>query len=392
VIAVEAGPGGGLRVLFGRPGGIDEIQLDAPGAAPRVVKLIEDDALDPYSFKDRPDLDGDGTKDLLQATYEGIVTWKRAGDGSVSRVAGPRVPPFANSYGEQVTLSGRLILTPVPPELVRWTWPETLPGRRLRVYRAPLPPATGDVCAAWIDAGAQLYAARAVILSGAPPRLAALVAPSDKIAIFGNLSLLVAPLTCDETARGRQPTLVAKTAFEANIGWTLFAARDVTGDGRLDLLYFGQQGLLDEKLQVAVHHGLADGSFGASPAIGERSDLEPISARWENDVDGDGLLDLVVLDPKRALLARGRAVAKTNELPVDLQKAAVVELPENVRPRRLVELIDFDGDGRLEALIAGETREEKSKKDKAEVRVGGAIPRAEKDAQLVIVRFPTTNR
>ena len=51
-------------------------------------------------------------------------------------------------------------------------------------------------------------------------------------------------------------------------------------------------------------------------------------------------------------------------------------------------MIDFDGDGRREALIVGEEREEKGKKDKPDVSVGGAIPRAEKNSQLVVVRFP----
>ena len=48
-----------------------------------------------------------------------------------------------------------MIVEPVPPAAVRWTWPEALPGKRMRVYRVPLTPG-GQACAAWIDAESQV--------------------------------------------------------------------------------------------------------------------------------------------------------------------------------------------------------------------------------------------
>lgn len=385
-VAVEAVAEGGLRILVGRPGGIDEIRVDRPGAPARTATLAEDDALEPYSLLDRPDLDGDGRIDLLQAIYDGVALWRRRDDGAMESMQALKVPASANSDGEQITVSGRGVLEPVPTAPVRFTWPETVQGSRLRTFRVPLPPAGGGVCAAWIDAESQVYASRAVFLSGESPRLVALVAPSDRVALFGNLSLLVAPLACDATARGSRPSLLVTTEFDSNIGWADLGVRDVTGDGLPDIAIVGRKGLMNERLLVAVYPARPDGSFAQRPATGERSDLDPLGAIWDTDVDKDGKLDLVVLDRTRVMLARGIAVKGPGDLPFDLRKPVFAPLPDSVTPRALSLLADFDGDGRLEALVAGEERKDDEKKGAMHVRFGGEG--AEKDARLVIVRFP----
>ncbi len=390
-LSVEAGPEGGLRVLVGRPGGIDEIRRDTSAAPARTVALVEDESLDPRWLGDRPDLDGDGRIDLVQATYDGIALFRREEDGRMTRTPGAALPPTAEFGGEWVTVRGEFIVAPVPPAPLRWTWPETIAGRRLRTHRVSLPPAAGNVCAAWIDTDTQVYVSRAVFLSGESPRLVALVEPADKFAFFGNFELLVAPLACDETARGRRPTQQTQTDFDSNFGWTQLDVKDVTGDGRADIVIVGRQGLFHASFQIAVHPGLPDGGFSAKPAAGARSDLDPLASDSENDVDGDGRPDLVVLDRTRVMLARGIAVRGPADLPFDLRKAIFVPLPESVSPEYLLALVDFDGDGRLEAIVAGEERKDDGKK-KAGARTGGAAARAEKDSRIVIVGFPPESR
>ena len=381
-IAAEAGPGGSLRILVGRPGGIDEMRLESPGAPAQIASLVEDDALEPTALADRPDLDGDGDADLLQATYEGLSLYRREDHGGMTRLQGVQIPPFAEVEGEQLTVHGRPVLEPVPSAPVRWTWPETLQGKRLRTYRVPLA-AGGEVCAAWIDAESQVYASRAVALSGTPERLVALVAPADRFSLFGNLTLIVAPLACDATARGSRPTLALETEFNANIGWAALGVRDVTGDGLADITILGRQGLTNEKLRVAVHAGRADGSFSAKPATEVRSDLDPLFAVWDKDVDGDGRLDLVVLERTRVMLARGIQVSKETDVPFELRKPVFAALPASIAAERLALLLDFDGDGRLDALVAGDEPQDKEKGG-VTVRVGNAVA-PEKDARLAIV-------
>lgn len=381
-LAVSAGPDGGLRAQVGRPGGVDEIRVNAPGAPARIISLIEDEALYPRWLGDAPDVDGDGRSDLVQATYAGVSLWHREPDETMTRRLTVPLAPDASFDGEWITVRGKYLLEPAPPAPLRWTWPEMFPGKRLKTFRVPIDAADARPCEVWIDAEAQVNVTDAEVLSGQPPRLVALTRPADRFALFGNSTLLVAPLACDATARGTKATQRIETDFDSNIGWVELDVRDVNGDGILDVLIIGRLGVINAKLKVAVYAGLANGAFAGSAASATRSDLEPLEATWKDDLDGDGRSDIVVLDKTRVLLVRGIKPKGTRDLPFDLRKATVVDLPDSVKPRALLDPVDFDGDGRLEALVVGEP---KAPADNADAS-------GEKYTRLVIVPFPAESR
>lgn len=383
-VACLAGPGPG-RLLVGRPGGIDEFVAGPDGLS--AVARLEDDRLEPFRLADRPDLDGDGTPDLLQAAYTGLLAWRRTATG-FAPLAAARLAPVVRSGAEQVTVSGSDVLVPVPDAPERWSFPDGLPGHRLRLFRVPLgPQGAGTPCAAWIDAGTALRPLAAAVLSGTAPRLVALAAPADKLSFFGNATLVVAPLACDETARGTAPLQAFKTGVDAMIGWTRLDVRDATGDGLPDALLSGHQGLTSPDLHVALHEGTAGGRFAERARECSVRKVTPLGARWDEDVDGDGWFDLVAFEESGAILLRGTA-PKAGSVPLACDAPVRVTLPEGVTAQRMLELADIDGDGARELVLAARWSPPGRKEGKTRMEVSreGAV-HGDDAPRIVVIHF-----
>lgn len=375
---------GGLRVLAGRPGGVDALEFAARGAAVERRGLIDDERVDPETLGQTADVDGDGTPDqLLQATYAGLAAWRRAPDGGATALGTARLAPETTVGADVALVRGPIGVGQAPDAPVQWTWPETMPGRRLRTWRVPLHAhGPGTPCAAWVQSPIPVYVQNGVFLGGDPPRLAALVAPSEKVAIFGNTTLLLAPLACDDTARGKLPEVFQKTDFDANIGWVGLDARDVTGDGTLDLVLYGRQGAVDHRLKLAVYRGTGAGRFESKPRELTDGHLDPLAARFDADVDGDGTADLVLLEEHRALALPGRP-AKT--VPFDESGKRAVTLPPGLSADTLLAALDLDRDGRAE-IVALARPEHDPRRSRVNVSGAGAAPRPA--ARILVIRFP----
>lgn len=383
-IAAEKTAAGGLRVLAGRPSGVEALEFATRDGAPQRRALIDDERLDPETLALTADSDGDGTPDqLLQYTYAGLAAWRRAPDGGAVALGTARLAPEAVVGADVARVRGAFGVGQTPAGPVQWTWPEALPGQRLRTWRVPLGASgPGAPCPAWVQTPLPVYVQNGVFLGGDPPRLAALVAPSEKVAIFGNTTLLVAPLACDDTARGKPPEVFEKTGFDANIGWVGFEARDVSGDGTLDLVLCGRQGAVDHKLKLAVYRGTGAGRFESRPREFTDGRLDPLAVRLGSDVDGDGTADLVVLEKNRVIALAGRPA---KDVPFDASVRHTVALPEGLAAEEILAVVDLDRDGRAEAVVLARP-EHDPRRARVNVSGGGAAPRPE--ARIVVIRFP----
>ncbi len=376
-------PAGPAAVLVARRGGITRVSWDADGTA-TVTPVLEDARLGPRTFsaEERPDLDGDGTPDLAAMTFEGLARWRRTPEGFVP--AGTlAVPPSVAGWEESVTLSGPALL-PLRPrgargaDVPRFTWPESRPGRRLAARRLG-----GAPCTAWIALDDPMSAERADWarqLAGDPPRVAALLMPADRATIFGNATLMVAPLACDETARGVRPSLLVETTFEGNIGSVSLDAFDATGDGTVDVVVSGAQGFGSQRFDIAVHAGDGAGGFARKP-LTRRIEANHTGEAIFTDLDHDGFVDLAVLATDRVLVYRGE---RGRLFP---SKPAEVEIPKGFVGDAVIGWGDLDGDGHDEVILS---IRENDGKGSFRVQVGprtkDELPRA--GYRLAIVRLP----
>ena len=306
--ALAADPlgGGRVRLLVGVVGGVRTFLFGAPGDPPVEAAPMSDARLDPASLADRPDLDGDGTRDLLQATWEGLAAWRWTGDG-FAPLASAALPRRAAAAGGEVSVWSPFVIAEDEAPIPRWTRPAGWTGERLRVERIDLgPQGAGPACSAWIAPGSRVQIAAAAILRGERPRLVALVEPAERIALLGERRLLVAPLTCRASGRGEPPSLLLDTPLANYFANATLLVRDATGDGLQDVVAVGISGRLKPDLEVLVWPGEVGGGLARRPLRWSRK-AESMGGTWSfaEDVDGDGLPDLVRREEQTLWVARG---------------------------------------------------------------------------------------
>lgn len=115
------------------------------------------------------------------------------------------------------------------------------------------------------------------------------------MSFFGDRGLRVWPLARDRSRLGRDPWLVADTAASmmqsATPHWI-----DVNGDGALDLVLAYYRGMVGRDAALEVWLRTEDGSFERrrrTTAVGVK-DAQGDLLAYGDDVDGDGVADLVV--------------------------------------------------------------------------------------------------
>jgi hypothetical protein len=358
--------GGWLEI--GSPEGID---LYCPGGeAPPSLKpcgALRDPRLAPTTLEPGPDLDGDGTGELVQSVFDGVAVWGRRGRETLGPAAIAPLPVRAGAGATYVNVS----VTPVleileqpAPEV--WTLPEPRPGARLRLFRVPLSAeGPGEPCAAWVSLDEPRRAVASLVVPGDPPLLASLTQPAERLALLNEQRLLVVPLVCDPTRRGKKPLWVDETPLD-NYGPSELLLRDVTGDGRLDLVAIGVQGRLRPHVRVEVHAGREDGRFEdhGERWLRERVDDAPwFFGAWRRDVDGDGVEDLAFADGRSLVMVPGR-LDEDGAAALDWDGRLVADMPGEVVRVRAAHWLPPSGEGGVRVLMPA--RREGTSKDSPE--------------------------
>ncbi len=349
-LLAAAGSGGSLEIWVGLEGALEIWRQADRGAAIEVVARLEDPRIGPIlREEDRPDLDGDGSADFVQGHFEGFTGWRRAGATFVE-IASVNIPPTA-------TLVERRVAVRTPPLLAvdsesgnRFTSPQAQPGDRWRVHRVQTGDAgrAVDVCPAWIDLPEPLEVRSAAIAEGTPPRLIALAQPGDRMALLGEMSLVVAPLECRRSGRGTGFERTVPTKH-ANYSPGSLSMRDVTGDGLDDAVVLGTSGRFDADPFVTVLVRQKDGSFASRPITwkGDADDFGTMALyAWDADLDGDGRQDLAYLHDGSTLAVIPGLEPDGASVPLARKPARLVALPRDIDPFGKALIIVRGGDDR----------------------------------------------
>lgn len=292
VFAVDTrrSPQGGVDLLVGAQGEVRLFLLVDPDAEPAAGPVLRDARLGPWTLED-PDLDGDGTADLVQVVSTGLAAWRRTPDGFTAwrDVA---LPPRANFDRDSVSVFSPGLISD-DKSGTRWTTADLRPGNRWRTFRIDLS-GDGSVCPAYVEPGGAWRVASSTVVAGGDkeaPRLVALAQPADRLALMNELRLVVAPLACRASGKGSAPEVFVETAFP-NHSNPWLTAEDMTGDGTLDIVARGIKGRLSPDIQVAVWRGLGGGLFEKKPLTLVHAVKDLGAFDIQADVDGDGRKDL----------------------------------------------------------------------------------------------------
>ncbi|MEV4202025.1 FG-GAP-like repeat-containing protein [Micromonospora globbae] len=208
------------------------------------------------------DLDGDGRDELLVASGDGLDLYRQAGGG----LSAPVALPFGAALGDlrvvDLDRDGRLDLVATTNEsvLVRYG---TGPGEFAPPTSVPTPTSAPLLGIADVTGGPGL----------------------DLVRLDGRRVVVV-----EQTAAR---TFAAPAGIPVPEGQEIsaqsFAAGDVTGDGRADVVVTVTGNMPDPRVSVLTHQ--ADGTLGAWQVYVAYDMPEPVVLE---DMDGDGRLDVVV--------------------------------------------------------------------------------------------------
>jgi hypothetical protein len=319
---------GSVDLLVGAAGEVRVFSLAKRDAAPVAKSGLRDVRLGPTSLADRPDLDGDGTADLVQGLSTGVAAWRLTSSG-FALLHDVALPPSARFSRDSVKVSGTAILPSHDASGVRFTEVDERPGNRWRVFRVALG-GDGSACPAFVEPGGAWRAKSAAVVPGdhsIAPRLVALAQPSDRLALLKESRLVIAPLACRTSGKGAEPEFFYETDFP-NMSSPVLRVDDLTGDGTLDIVAEGDKGLFPPDVQIAVWRGIGDGHFEKKPLtlIQKFKGLE--GADFTRDIDGDGSIDLTFAGKQGFGYCRGVA-PRNDEVPLDCSAPVVLAVPKD---------------------------------------------------------------
>jgi len=366
--------------LLQHEGQIDLVTTSSEGSA-ETKPLVEDAELGRSCCGPRGAWDGFSEHDVaFRATVLGAFrTYRRDPTGGVvlaseiaiparvnagsarARIASPAVRPIG------VTSAGRVVFA---------TEPEALGERRLRTLLIDPdgPPAT-QVVESWslFPQPERVVDTAFSVLDGEPVLVVTTIS-AEKLSLLGEKWLRVFSLGGNRTRAGDPPIFAATTGINL---WqaTNPAIVDLDRDGRADLVLAYWKGLKNAIASLEVYRGAAGPRFAKARSMSfdvEGGDKGFMA--FGPDADGDGRPDLILLAEKELVVFPGVDAKAAAEKPVETRPSRRVALPSDfpnassdsisVGPGGFEfaraagglgspHLVDLDGDGRPEALFAG---------------------------------------
>jgi hypothetical protein len=305
---------------------------------------------------------GPGREGAVAITSE-LETPERVNAGSERvRVASPAVRPIGR------TQAGRMVFA---------TDPEPLGRRRLRTLLLdPDGPAESKVVESWaLFPEPETPVDSAFAMLQGSPVLIVTTTSADKLSLLGEKALRIYPLGGDRTRAGDAPLFAAITGI--NLWQQTFPAMvDLDEDGRDDVVLAYWKGLQNSIAALEVYKGGATSGFAKARSMSFDIDGgEKAFMAFGPDLDGDRRPDLILFAKRELLVFPGSAPDRAVQKPVASRASRRIPLaPDLPRPRGYSmsmglegfqmsrswgglgtpHFIDLDGDGRPEAVMAGD--------------------------------------
>lgn len=334
------GNDGGAVFWFGVEGGVVQESWRA-GEPLRSSTLLRDPTLAPSIPLDTVDVDLDGSEDLLQVAFDGLRAYARRADRLELLWTAPLPATF--EAGRSIHVPG--LLPSDLPTPTRYSALRTTADGRFRALRLALGAAPPSPCEVVIRPSQPLALHRAVQIPGDPDRVAAVALPANRFQVFGEYTLLVAPLRCDDTGRGTPPSAAFKTPM-ANWHGAALAVRPASGGRTAELWVLGSTGRFKPRPAIVVHSD--DGrEIGPQAKVweGSKESEDGRILMWE-DLTGDRLPELVIAAATRLLIYRGLPGPRSRWENVPY---AALEFPQRAEVSD-IQALDLDGDPQAELL------------------------------------------
>ena len=372
---------GAQELLLLRDGGIDLVTMSPEGQT-ATRALVEDPLLGTSCCGPRLAWDSAAAQDsaLRVALLGAFRSYGPGRVGGVAITSELETPERVNAGAERMVVRSpavRPLGRTQAGRMVFATDPEPLGRRRLRTLLLdPDGPAETHVVESWalfpepesvVDSGFAM-------LQGSPVLI---VTPTsaDKLSLLGEKALRIYPLGGDRTRAGDAPLFAATTGI--NLWQRAFpVVVDLDRDGRDDLVLAYWKGLQNSIAALEVYRGGAASGFAKPRSMSfDIDDGEKAFMEFGTDVDGDGRPDLILFAKRELLVFPGSEPDRAVQKPVASRASRRIPLaPDLPRPRGssmamgldgfqisrsagglgAPHLVDLDGDGRPEAVFAGD--------------------------------------
>ncbi len=318
-LAVEllpAAAGSPPACLVSLPGKVGLLPAGAGGTfhPEDLVSLLED----PRLAADRllhPDLDGDGTGDLLVETWAGVLLLRRTGPRRWDPRGWLPLPRAAYLAGGAVHVRARPPAPPAPGPPPRTLWARDHSEGEIVVFRgAPVEaarphPGGGKpplVARVRLPGGPRSPVA-SILVPGTPDRVVLVDVASGWLGPRGRPRLLACPLAPRDAGVPAAPELASELPLDPRRGDPLLAVADADGDGTRDLLAGGVSRGSSRAIAVLVFRGLGAGRFTADPLVFRARAGKSAALLSVRDLDGDGRPDLLAVARGSVLWWKGEA-------------------------------------------------------------------------------------
>ena len=368
------------ELLLLRDGGIDLVASSPDGTA-TIRSIVENEELGAVFGGPRVAWDAAAAQDtaLRVAILGAFRTYRRTPDGTTAVASELEVPQRVDAGPERV----RILSPAVRPiglsesrRMIFATEPEAFGRRRLHTLLLdPDGPRETHSIESWaLFPEAERVVDRAFAILNGAPILIVTTTSADKLSLLGEKALRVYPLGGDRTRAGDAPLFAATTGINL---WQLAspAVVDLDRDGRDDLVLAYWKGLKNSIAALEIYRG-AGSSFEKRRSISfDVAGGEKGFIGFGRDVDGDGRPDLILLANGELLVFPGADPTRAVEKAITTQPSRRIALPglpsthsmeltagaNGFEVHRVAgglgtpHLLDLDGDGRPEAVFAGDS-------------------------------------
>lgn len=379
--AADVDGDGAEELLLLHKGGIDLVTPSSEGQT-TTRALVEDPLLGTTCCGPRLAWDEAAAQDsaLRVALLGAFRSYGPGRDGRVAITSELETPQRVSGGAERMPVRSPAVRpigrTPAG-RMVFATDPEPLGRRRLRTLLLdPEGSAEQHVVESWalFPEPEGVVDSVFAMLQGAPV-LIVTTTSADKLSLLGEKALRIYPLGGDRTRAGDVPLFAATTGI--NLWQQAFpTVVDLDRDGRDDLVLAYWKGLKNSIAALEVYKGGTASGFAKPRSMSFNvDDGEKAFLQFGPDVDGDGRPDLILFAKRQLLVFPGSEPERAVRKPVASKASRTIALaPDLPRPRGssmsmslggfqiarsagglgAPHLVDVDGDGRPEAVFAGD--------------------------------------